>query len=221
MKTLMVLGALLLIFSSCISQTTQSTQNSQNTPNIQEEREDLLESYGEIRRDQDKQTHEYAVRDQLIGKWQLVSLAFEEGDIPEPKLAIKVSLAATARQNLILEFFNEYARYGFRGNSRGIEVGGDYDIRSFLYAENLYPIISFTRRQGENIDRFLLGEAAKRDESDVPFSRDLIPGIHVSFSKGESDIEDMLHLTRYGRMELHPEGWGMTGKIRCTFRKIK
>ncbi len=221
MKTLMVFGALLLIFSSCISQTTQSTQNPENTPNIQKEREDLLESYGEIRRDQDKQTHEYAVRDQLIGKWQLVSLTFEEGDIPEPKLAIKVSLAATARQNLILEFFNEYARYGFRGNSRGIEVGGDYDIRSFLYGENLYPIISFTRRQGENIDRFLLGEAAKRDESDVPFSRDLIPGIHVSFSKGESDIDNILHLTRYGRMELHPEGWGMTGKIRCAFRKIK
>lgn len=221
MKLLLVLGALLLIFSSCIIQTMQSPQNSENTPNIQKEREDLLESYGEIRRDQDKQTHEYAVRDQLIGKWQLVSLTFEEGDIPEPKLAIKVSLAATARQNLILEFFNEYARYGFRGNSRGIEVGGDYDIRSFLYGEKLYPIISFTRRQGENIDRFLLGEAAKRDESDVPFSRELIPGIHVSFSKGESAIEDMLHLTRYGRMELHPEGWGMTGKIRCTFQKLK
>ena len=218
MKALIVLNALLLIFCSCISQTTQNTQNSENTPSIQKERENLLESYGEIRRDQDKQTHEYAVRDQLIGKWQLLSLTFEEGDIPQPKLAIKVSLAATARQNLTLEFFNEYARYGFRGNSRGIQVGGDYDIESLLYVEKLYPIITFSRRQGEPIDRFLFGEAAQREENDTPFSRALIPGIHVSFSKGESGGE-LLHLKRYGRMELTPDGWGKTGHIHCIFRK--
>ena len=220
MKGLIVLNALLLIFCSCISQTTQNSQSSENTSSIQKERENLLESYGEIRRDQDKQTHEYAVRDQLIGKWQLVSLTFEEGDIQQPKLTIRVSLAATARQNLTLEFFNEYARYGFRGNSRGTQVGGDYDIRSLLYVEELYPIITFSRRQGEPMDRFLFGEAAQREENDTPFSRSLIPGINVSFSKDDSG-DDMLHLKRYGRMELTPDGWGKTGKIHCIFKKIK
>lgn len=219
MKALIVLSALLVIFCSCISQTTQNTQSSENTHSIQKERETLLESYGEIRRDQDKQTHEYAIRDQLIGKWQLVSLTFEEGDIPQPTLAIKVSLAATARQNLTLEFFNEYARYGFRGNSRGLQVGGDYDIESLLYVETLYPIITFSRRQGEPMERFLFGEAAQREENDTPFSRALIPGINVSFSEDDSGNE-MLHLKRYGRMELTPEGWSKTGQIHCVFRKI-
>lgn len=220
MKGLIVLSTLLLIFCSCISQTTQNTQSSENIQNIQKERENLLESYGEIRRDQDKQTHEYAIRDQLIGKWQLKSLTFEEGDIPEPTLAIKVSLAATARQNLTLEFFNEYARYGFHGNSRGIQVGGDYDIKSLLYVETLYPVITFSRRQGEPMERFLFGEAAQREENDTPFSRALIPGINVSFTKGDAE-DELLHLKRYGRMELTPDGWGMTGHIHCIFRKIK
>ena len=149
----------------------------------------------------------------------MVSLIFEEGDIPQPALAIKVSLAATARQNLILEFFNEYARYGFRGNSRGIQVGGDYDIRSLLYVEKLYPIITFSRRQGEPMERFLFGEASQREENDTPFSRALIPGISVSFSDDAGN--ELLHLKRYGRMELTPDGWGRTGLIHCVFQKIK
>ncbi len=221
MKKLTVLGALLLMYCGCISQSTQNPESIQNAQNMQKERENLLESYGEIRRDQDKQTHEFAVQDLLIGKWELVSLTFEEGDVPEPKLAIKVSLAATARQNLTLEFFKEYARYGFSGTGSGIQVGGDYDIRSLLYGEELYPIISFTRRQGETMERFLFGEAATRDESDVPFSRTLVPGISVSFSKGESGSDDLLHLMRYGRMELRPEGWVRTGHIHSIFKKIK
>ncbi len=232
MKTLIVLSTLLLFFCSCISQTTRNMQSYERASSIQKDREDLLESYGEIRRDQDKQTHEYAVRDQLIGKWQLVSLTFEEGDIPQPTLAIKVSLAATARQNLSLEFFNEYARYGFRGNSfrgnrnsfrgnsRGIQVGGDYDIESLLYVETLYPVITFSRRQGEPIERFLFGEAAQREENDTPFSRALIPGINVSFSKDDVG-DELLHLKRSGRMELTPDGWGKTGQIHCIFRKIE
>lgn len=220
MKALIALSTLFLTFCGCISQTTQNTKSAENIHSIQKEREDLLESYGEIRRDQDKQTHEYAIRDQLIGKWQLVSLTFEEGDIPEPTLAIKVSLAATARKNLTLEFFNEYARYGFRGKSRGIQVGGDYDIQSLLYVEKLYPIITFSRRQGEPMDRFLFGEASQREENDTPFSRALIPGINVAFSKEDSGNE-LLHLKRYGRMELTPDGWGMTGHIHCILKKIK
>lgn len=220
MKGIIILSTLLLIFCSCISQTTQNTQSSENTHSIQKERENLLESYGEIRRDQDKQTHEYAIRDRLLGKWQLVSLTFEEGDIPEPTLAIKVSLAATTRQNLTLEFFNEYARYGFRGNSRGIQVGGDYDIKSLLYVETLYPVITFSRRQGEPMERFLFGEAAQREENDTPFSRALIPGINVTFSKDDAG-DQLLHLKRYGKMELTPDGWGITGHIHCILRKMK
>ncbi len=58
-------------------------------------------------------------------------------------------------------------------------------------------------------------------ESDATFSRSLAPGVGVSFFQGESGTDDLLHLTRYGRIELTPEGWVRTGNIQCTFRKIK
>lgn len=215
MRILIFFCTLLLIFSGCLSQTTTTQQETR------QERENLLESYGELRQEQDKQPHEFAVRDQLIGKWQLVSLTFEEGDIPQQELSIKVSLAASARQNLTIEFFKEYARYGYRGQTGSMRVGGNYDIRSFLNADKLYPVINFTRRQGEPVPRFLFGEAASRTETDATFSRELAPGIVVSFSQDDSGTDDLLHLTRYGRMELTLDGWAQTGHIHCFFRKIK
>lgn len=215
MKSITILCAFFLIFFSC-----SISENVHTTQKVQTERENLLESYGEVRRQQDKRTHEYSIRDQLIGKWQLESLTFEDGEVLESALEIKVSLAASTRQNLTLEFVKEYARFGYLGKNGAMEVGGDYKIESLLYGEKLYPIIVFTRREGETMSRFLWGEAAKLEKSDVPFSRSLIPGISVSFTQSESG-QELLQLTRYGKMELHPEGWMRTGDIRCTFRKLK
>jgi len=216
MKQITILCAVFLIFYSCsISETVHTTQKTQT------ERENLLKSYGEIRQQQDKRTHEFAVQDQLIGKWKLVSLTYEEGDDIESKLAIQVSLAASTRQHLTLEFFREYARYGYKGKNGTLAVEGDYKIDSLLYGEKLYPVLKFTRREGETMERFLWGEASKPEKSDVPFSRALIPGVSVTFSQDETGMKDILQLTRYGRMELRPEGWVRTGHIHCTLEKIK
>ena len=72
MKTLAMLGVLILVFTSCGTLTPQETQ---------QERLRLIAAYNEARQGQNPEKIKEAVKDLLVGKWQYVGLEVEEDDI--------------------------------------------------------------------------------------------------------------------------------------------
>lgn len=69
MKILMVLGILIIVFTSCGTLTPQE---------MQQERLRLIEAYNEARQRQNPEKVKQAVKDLLVGKWQYVGLEVEE-----------------------------------------------------------------------------------------------------------------------------------------------
>ena len=69
MKTLIMLGVLMFVFTSCGTLTPQETQ---------QERERLLAAYDAARQRQNPERIKRAVKDLLVGKWQYVGLEVEE-----------------------------------------------------------------------------------------------------------------------------------------------
>ena len=72
MKTLAMLGVLILVFTSCGTLTPQETQ---------QERLRLIEAYNEARERHNPEKIKQAVKDLLVGKWQYVGLEVEADDI--------------------------------------------------------------------------------------------------------------------------------------------
>ena len=69
MKTLIMLGVLMFVFTSCGTLTPQETQ---------QKRERLLAAYNAARQRQNPERIKRAVKDLLVGKWQYVGLEVEE-----------------------------------------------------------------------------------------------------------------------------------------------
>ena len=69
MKILMVLGILIIVFTSCGTLTPQE---------MQQERLRLIEAYNEARQRHNPEKVKQAVKDLLVGKWQYVGLEVEE-----------------------------------------------------------------------------------------------------------------------------------------------
>ena len=75
MKMLMLLGIIVVIFTSCAVLTPQETQ---------QERFRLIEAYNEARERQNPEKVKEAVKDLLVGKWQYVGLEVEESRLQQP-----------------------------------------------------------------------------------------------------------------------------------------
>ena len=74
MKMLMLLGIIVVIFTSCAVLTPQETQ---------QERFRLIEAYNEARQRQNPEKIKQAVKDLLVGKWQYVGLEVEESRLQQ------------------------------------------------------------------------------------------------------------------------------------------
>ncbi|MDE0554858.1 MAG: hypothetical protein OXI24_11610 [Candidatus Poribacteria bacterium] len=72
MKLLMMLGILMIVFTSCGALTPQETQ---------QERLRLIEAYNEARQRHNPEKIKQAVKDLLVGKWQYVGLEVEGGTV--------------------------------------------------------------------------------------------------------------------------------------------
>lgn len=84
MKTLIILGVLMLIFTSCGTLPPQE---------LQQERLRLLAAYEAARQKHNPEKVKDAVKDLLVGKWQYVALEVEEGNLL-PKMAQSTPQAA-------------------------------------------------------------------------------------------------------------------------------
>ena len=72
MKTLIMLGILTIVFTSC---------GTLISPETQYERERLIEAYDAARQKHNPERVKEAVKDLLVGKWQYVGLEVEEGSV--------------------------------------------------------------------------------------------------------------------------------------------
>ena len=75
MKMLMLLGIIVVIFTSCADTILLTPQETQ------QERFRLIEAYNEARERHNPEKVKEAVKDLLVGKWQYVGLEVEEGRI--------------------------------------------------------------------------------------------------------------------------------------------
>ena len=87
MKMLMVLGILMIVFTSCGTLTPQE---------MQQERLRLIEAYNEARQRHNPEKVKQAVKDLLVGKWQYVGLEVEEESITAQNLRPVPQPAANA-----------------------------------------------------------------------------------------------------------------------------
>ena len=93
MKTLTILGILMMIFTSCGTLPTSETQ---------QKRQQLLAAYDAARQRQNPEKIKQAVKDLLVGKWQYVGLEVEEDNLtpqrtkPIPSTTNEISKSTTA-----------------------------------------------------------------------------------------------------------------------------
>ena len=162
-------------------------------------------------------------------------------------LAAKAALVASTRQNLTLEFFEDRTSYYYNSNNAGKRATGQCYITTKQYGDDPFPFISFNRRTGPEMVEFLFGSetvkwrTAKERERKIAARRNITPidgarrnrrmtGPPVRPARrqetallmpGITVTEDSLYLVLYGKVELTPNGWGRTGGLRCTFKRIE
>ncbi len=98
MKILMVLGILIIVFTSCGTLTPQE---------MQQERLRLIEAYNEARQRHNPEKVKQAVKDLLVGKWQYVGLEVEEENITAQNLRPVPQPAANASDPPVNEPFQD------------------------------------------------------------------------------------------------------------------
>ena len=155
-------------------------------------------------------------------------------------LGAKAALVASTRQNLTVEFFEDYGSYHYSGSNRGKDVTGQCYVTTKQYGDDIFPFIRFNQRTGTEMLEFLFGSepvkqiAAKQKQELAAIVQNRKMGIKAarraaakrnSFSAasmaGITVTEDTLYLVLYGDMKLTPRGWMRTGGLRCTFRRIE
>ena len=94
MKILMVLGILIIVFTSCRTLTPQE---------MQQERLRLIEAYNEARQRHNPEKVKQAVKDLLVGKWQYVGLEVAEENITAQNLRPVPQPAASASDTPVNE----------------------------------------------------------------------------------------------------------------------
>ena len=82
MKMLIVLGVLVIVFTSC---------GTLISPETQYERENLIAAYDAAREKHNPERVKEAVKDLLVGKWQYVGLEVEEGNVTAQRTRLDVS----------------------------------------------------------------------------------------------------------------------------------
>ena len=185
---------------------------------MQSERERLRAAHEDARRKTDSRPMESDLTQKLLGTWQFVDIEVATGDLSEDAAAIKYALHATARENLILEFFidqNVYRRY--RGENGDKKAIGTFKIEARRYGDVMIPYLRVFRDTGERFPEFISGMSPTERETADNISKRVVPWNWI----GISFIEDKLYLTLSGVMEMTPNGWAQNRGILCTFKRIK
>ena len=152
-------------------------------------------------------------------------------------LAAKAALAASTRQNLTIEFFEDRSSYYYSSNNRGTNATGQCYITTRRFGDDPFPFISFNRRTGPEMIEFLFGSepvkwrGAKEREEKISMRRNVTPiqggrrnrkltGPPVrpqryqeksTFMPSITVTEDRLSLVLHGHVSLTPSGWARTG----------
>ena len=209
MKRFIFLLLIPLVFVSCTRAKYQEMQN---------EREHRRAAYEDARRKHDPRKMELTLTEKLLGTWQFLDMAVDEGDVSEEIAAFKYKLQATTRQDLRLDFFrdrNVFRRY--QGQNGDTKVTGSFKISTQRYGDMPFPYLRVFRDTGIPFPEFISGMSHPRLGTGRSLSLKETPGNWL----GISVTEDRLYLTLHGIMELTSNGWVQRGGIRCTFKRIE